>query len=181
MTERFTRTGADTVQYQATVNDPKTWTGPWTVSFPLKRDDGYGFYGTRATRATTRCGTSSAAPAPPSVPPGGNTSLDFCSRHRLDDRRSVRQQRVRGRFRQLLAERHAEQFPRGHEERRQYRAQDEAREAEQAQAAERGDENQQRVHLRVPSHQPRAQHVVHSADRQTAECRQPRRRGHVAQ
>jgi len=44
MTERFTRTGADTVQYQATVNDPKTWTGPWTVSFPLKRDDGYGFY-----------------------------------------------------------------------------------------------------------------------------------------
>jgi hypothetical protein len=44
MTERFTRTGADTVQYQATVNDPKTWTGPWTVSFPLKRDDRYGFY-----------------------------------------------------------------------------------------------------------------------------------------
>jgi hypothetical protein len=44
MTERFTRTSAETVQYQATVNDPKTWTGPWTVSFPLKRDDGYGFY-----------------------------------------------------------------------------------------------------------------------------------------
>ena len=44
MTERFTRTSADTLQYQATVNDPKTWTGPWTVSFPLKRDDGYGFY-----------------------------------------------------------------------------------------------------------------------------------------
>ena len=44
MIERFTRTSADTVQYQATVNDPKTWTGPWTVSFPLKRDDGYGFY-----------------------------------------------------------------------------------------------------------------------------------------
>jgi hypothetical protein len=44
MIERFTRTSADTVQYTATVNDPKTWTGPWTVSFPLKRDDGYGFY-----------------------------------------------------------------------------------------------------------------------------------------
>ena len=44
MTERFTRTSAETVQYQATVNDPKTRTGPWTVSFPLKRDDGYGFY-----------------------------------------------------------------------------------------------------------------------------------------
>ena len=26
------------------MNDPKTWTGPWTVSFPLTRDDGYGFY-----------------------------------------------------------------------------------------------------------------------------------------
>jgi len=44
VTERFTRTSPDTVQYQATVRDPKTWTAPWTVSFPLKRDDGYGFY-----------------------------------------------------------------------------------------------------------------------------------------
>jgi len=42
--ERFTRTSAETIHYQATVNDPKTWTGPWTVSFPLRRDDGYGFY-----------------------------------------------------------------------------------------------------------------------------------------
>jgi hypothetical protein len=44
MTERFTRTSADTMQYTAIVKDLKTWTGPWTVSFPLKRDDGYGFY-----------------------------------------------------------------------------------------------------------------------------------------
>ncbi len=42
--ERFTRTDGDTIQYQATVTDPKTWTAPWTVSFPLTRDDGYGFY-----------------------------------------------------------------------------------------------------------------------------------------
>ena len=44
MVERFTRTSADTIQYEATVDDPKTWTGPWRVSFPLKRDDSYGFF-----------------------------------------------------------------------------------------------------------------------------------------
>ena len=44
VTERFTRTGPHTIQYQATVNDPRTWTAPWTLSFPLERDDAYGFY-----------------------------------------------------------------------------------------------------------------------------------------
>jgi hypothetical protein len=44
MVERFTRVDADTIQYEATVDDPKTWTGPWRVSFPLARDDSYGFY-----------------------------------------------------------------------------------------------------------------------------------------
>lgn len=44
MVERFTRTGPTTLQYRATVDDPRTWTGPWTVSFPLERDDAYGFY-----------------------------------------------------------------------------------------------------------------------------------------
>jgi hypothetical protein len=44
MVERFTRTGPDTIQYEATLEDPQTWTRPWTVSFPLKRDDDYGFY-----------------------------------------------------------------------------------------------------------------------------------------
>ena len=44
VTERFTRTGVDTLNYQATISDPKSWTAPWTVSFPLRRDDGYGFY-----------------------------------------------------------------------------------------------------------------------------------------
>jgi hypothetical protein len=39
--EKFTRTGPDTMQYEVTVNDPKTWTKPWTVSFPLRRDPGY--------------------------------------------------------------------------------------------------------------------------------------------
>ncbi len=42
--EKFTRTGADTIQYEVTVNDPKTWTKPWTAAFPLKRDPAYRFF-----------------------------------------------------------------------------------------------------------------------------------------
>jgi len=41
LTERFTRTDAGTVNYEVTVNDPMTWTRPWKVSFPLKREAGY--------------------------------------------------------------------------------------------------------------------------------------------
>jgi hypothetical protein len=44
LTERFTRTSADTIQYVATVNDPKTWTAPWTVSFPLRLTPEYGMF-----------------------------------------------------------------------------------------------------------------------------------------
>jgi hypothetical protein len=39
--EKFTRTGPNAMQYEVTVNDPKTWTKPWTASFPLKRDPNY--------------------------------------------------------------------------------------------------------------------------------------------
>ncbi len=41
LTEKFTRTGPDTIQYEVTVNDPKTWTRPWTAAFPLRRDPDY--------------------------------------------------------------------------------------------------------------------------------------------
>jgi hypothetical protein len=34
--ERFTRTNADTLQYEYTMNDPRTWTKPWTVRIPMK-------------------------------------------------------------------------------------------------------------------------------------------------
>ena len=34
--ERFTRTGPDVLQYQVTIDDPKTWTKPWTVMIPLR-------------------------------------------------------------------------------------------------------------------------------------------------
>jgi hypothetical protein len=42
--ERFTLTDADTMSYQLTVDDPKTWTKPWTVAFPLKRSKDYAVY-----------------------------------------------------------------------------------------------------------------------------------------
>lgn len=35
--ERWTATGANHIQYEATITDPNTFTAPWTVSFPLYR------------------------------------------------------------------------------------------------------------------------------------------------
>jgi hypothetical protein len=35
--ERWTRTGADTLQYEATYTDPKTYTRPWTMRVQLRR------------------------------------------------------------------------------------------------------------------------------------------------
>jgi len=42
--ERYTRTAADTLQYEVTVTDPRTWTRPWTAAFPLRRDSSYGIF-----------------------------------------------------------------------------------------------------------------------------------------
>jgi hypothetical protein len=39
--ERFTRVNADTLNYEATVVDPKTWVKPWTMLIELRRDDDY--------------------------------------------------------------------------------------------------------------------------------------------
>jgi hypothetical protein len=44
LTERFTRTGVDTIQYAVTIDDPQMWTRPWTMSFPLGRDPSYGMF-----------------------------------------------------------------------------------------------------------------------------------------
>jgi hypothetical protein len=41
LVERFTRTGSDTLLYEVTVNDPGTWTRPWKVAYPLRRDPDY--------------------------------------------------------------------------------------------------------------------------------------------
>ena len=39
MTERYTRTGPDTLEYQFTVDDPSVWTRPWTGMFTYVRDE----------------------------------------------------------------------------------------------------------------------------------------------
>ena len=41
LVERFTRTDADTLEYEITIDDPKTWVRPWKVAYPLKLDPGY--------------------------------------------------------------------------------------------------------------------------------------------
>jgi hypothetical protein len=35
VTERFTRVDANTIVYKATMEDPSTWTKPWTVELPF--------------------------------------------------------------------------------------------------------------------------------------------------
>lgn len=41
ITERFTRTAPDTLDFQMHVEDPEIITQPWTVAFPLKLDNSY--------------------------------------------------------------------------------------------------------------------------------------------
>ena len=43
--ERFTRVSAGTIHYQVTIDDPKTYTRPWTLAIPLERDDHYQMFG----------------------------------------------------------------------------------------------------------------------------------------
>ncbi len=39
LTERFERLDEDTLLYTFTVEDPTTWTAPWTVELPMRRND----------------------------------------------------------------------------------------------------------------------------------------------
>lgn len=39
LVERFTRVAADRIEWAVTVDDPKTWTRPWTFSMPLTMND----------------------------------------------------------------------------------------------------------------------------------------------
>jgi hypothetical protein len=40
VTERLTRTGGETIQYEFTVEDPHTWTQPWRAEMPFIKTDG---------------------------------------------------------------------------------------------------------------------------------------------
>jgi hypothetical protein len=44
LTEKFTRVAADQVNYEAYLNDPKTWVSPFRIAFPLKADPAYKLY-----------------------------------------------------------------------------------------------------------------------------------------
>ena len=44
LVERLTRTDADTIQYEATVIDPRIWVRPWKVALPLKQHPEYGMF-----------------------------------------------------------------------------------------------------------------------------------------
>jgi hypothetical protein len=44
VTERITRVAPDLLVWRMTFDDPKTWTRPFTVELPLKRDDSYGMF-----------------------------------------------------------------------------------------------------------------------------------------
>jgi hypothetical protein len=41
LTERFTRIDANTINYELTVDDPKTYTRSWKVGFPITQEQGY--------------------------------------------------------------------------------------------------------------------------------------------
>ena len=42
--ERFTRTDPKTLRYELTIEDPENYSAPWTLAFPLVRDDEYRMY-----------------------------------------------------------------------------------------------------------------------------------------
>jgi hypothetical protein len=37
--ERFTRGDRNTIRYRATVEDPETWSAPWTIEYPFTAID----------------------------------------------------------------------------------------------------------------------------------------------
>jgi hypothetical protein len=39
--ERLTRVSEDTIEYEATIDDPEVFTRPWKLAFPLNKDEGY--------------------------------------------------------------------------------------------------------------------------------------------
>ena len=41
LVERFTRISEHRLDYQVTIDDPNTWTKPWTIAFPFKQDPNY--------------------------------------------------------------------------------------------------------------------------------------------
>ena len=57
--ERFTRVADDTIRYQFTVDDPSTWTKPWSAEMPMKKTIGPIYSSTPVTKGITACTTRS--------------------------------------------------------------------------------------------------------------------------
>jgi hypothetical protein len=71
--ERFTIVDANTIHYEATIDDPKTYTQPWKVAMPINRDPAYqifeyacheGNYAVPNTLSGARAQEKAAAAAP---------------------------------------------------------------------------------------------------------------------
>lgn len=91
LTERLTRVSADTINYEATVNDPATWTRPWTIALPMSTQPGYRVFpfecheGNQALRNMLSAAraeeqvieeyTRKGLPPPPLARPGDNQIL----------------------------------------------------------------------------------------------------------
>lgn len=66
--ERLTRVSADTIQYQATIDDPNVYTRPWTVAFPLNRDDPYRLFEYACHEGNHALGNMLRIAVPPAKP-----------------------------------------------------------------------------------------------------------------
>jgi len=44
LVERYSRTDANTIDYEVTIDDPKTYTRPWKVAFPITQEPGYSLF-----------------------------------------------------------------------------------------------------------------------------------------
>jgi hypothetical protein len=42
--ERLTRVSENTIEYEATIDDPKVYSAKWKIAFPLNRDEEYEIY-----------------------------------------------------------------------------------------------------------------------------------------
>jgi hypothetical protein len=76
VTERLTRVDAETMTYRFTVDDPATWTAPWTAETPMRKTSGpifehachEGNYGVMNTLAGARLEEKKAAEAAKKIP-----------------------------------------------------------------------------------------------------------------
>ena len=63
--ERLTRVSEDTIQYEATIEDPNVYTSSWKVAFPLNKDEPLSHLRIRVSRRQSRVGEH--------APPGRET------------------------------------------------------------------------------------------------------------